>query len=251
MFNLPFMGGFGGTPGIVPGAGQPPPMATPGAPAGGFYDKILGGLFGAGPNGQVDRDAQNRAMIQLGLGLMGANRNEGIGLGALNAYQRAANSYQGAMDRAYQNSERKRLEEKEDKRYESGIKREDANRQSDREWKLKTWEAEQKARQAEAQADRQSREKVAGMQVQDDRVRAQQAQAEFAREQALEAQIAPLRAKILQGTATPQEQTAYQLLVTGRMPSGQAGLLGGFDPNGGADPTSQLLQDKSLWDPAP
>lgn len=247
MFNIPFLGGIGGTPGIVPGPGQPPPMPTPGAPAGGFYDKVLGGLFGPGPNGEVDRAAQNRAMIQLGLGLMGANRNEGIGLGALNAYQRAANSYQGAMDRAYQNSERKRIEEKEDKRYSEGIQREDKNRQDDREWKLKQWEAEQKARQAEGQAERQSREKVAGMTAQDDVIRAQQAREQFKREQELERQIAPLRAKILAGTATPQEQTSYQLLVTGRMPSGQAGLLGFGMGGDGTDPMSQLMQDESLW----
>lgn len=252
------LGGFGGTPGIMPGAGQPPPMGTPPisppptgsgpiqAPPTSIYEKLRGGLFGAGPDGTVDPAAQNRAMIQLGLGMLAGNRRDGFG-SALNAYTGAANTYQGAMQQAYQNSERKRIEEKQDKRYEQGIQREDSQRKDDREFKLRQWEAEQKARQAEGEADRRSREKVASMGQGDDIARAELARMEMAREKEKEKLLAPLRDKIIAGTATPQERNAYQLIVTGRQPTDPYGFMGGYGGGQpGAIPGNPLLNDPDL-----
>jgi hypothetical protein len=240
--------GLGGTPGIVPGAGQPPtpaPAQTPPQVQQGWYGKLANGLFGSGPGGTADPAAQNRAMIQMGLGMLAAGR-QNQGLGMLNAYTGAQSTYQDAMQNAYANAERKRLEDKADTRYQEGIKREDQNTRSEREFKMKQWEAEQKAAMARAQLQAETQLKTSAASASDDRSRAEIAKAQLEREQQLEKQIAPLREKILQGTATQQEQVAYQLLVTGRLPS-TGGLGFNFDPNApGASGDNPLLNDPRL-----
>jgi hypothetical protein len=64
---------------------------------------------GAQPDPAYAREAQQNALVNLGLGLMAARDDrQGLGHGLANAFQNAQQGYQGAMDRAFRNTLLKR-----------------------------------------------------------------------------------------------------------------------------------------------
>lgn len=213
------------TPGINPAAPAP---AAPAAPQG-FMDRLAGTLFPSSIAGQqADPAAQKAALLQLGLGMMAAgSRGAGLGEGLFGAYTGAANTFQGAMQKAYENSERKRLEEKDDKR-----------RAEDLDWKKAVYTTEQAGRQLdrnlEAQLTREqikSAEKRSTIGTEDDRVRADVSRLRLEQEQQDRELLAPIEAKLRAGQPLTQaEKDLYQLIRTGRQPSMNplAMLMGGM-----------------------
>lgn len=214
-------------PGLgMTGAAAPGGLGT--APMG-WYQKLLSGMFGG-----TDPEA-NRAMMQMGMGLLS-------GQNLAQAYGGAANTYQGAMDRAYQQAETTRKET-----------REDAQRKEDREWRQEDRNAQQEFQEAQAQLDREQRLQIARMQAGDDQARAKIAQLEHEEKQKRQKMLEPIIQRIQDGTATATDIQIYGLF-SGRAPAVDP-VMGGYigfgqAPTPGAAPgmstVDQLANDPDL-----
>lgn len=231
------------------GTGPVLPMPTQQAPMGSFYQRLAGGLFGGGPEGmQGDPSERNRAMLQLGLGMLAAgSQGQGFGQGLFNAYTGAANTYQGAMNRAFERSEAKRLEAKADRRqeildqrYEKQIERESqmASEREANELERLRMQMEQRAELAAAEL--RSRERVAGMAGAGDRAMAQVRLAELEDMKRQSEILKGIEDKVRAGRQlTDQERQNYMLIRTGRMPTpGQVNPGAFFDNFNPSQPTA-------------
>lgn len=267
MQMLAMMGGLGGAVPAAGGIGLPHGVTgiNPNAPAPGstpmmppvtstakrpFMDRLAMQLFQSQNPGQESNPEQRRnAMLQLGLGMLAAgSQGQGLGQGIFNAYGGAAGNFQGALDRAYTNAERKRLEEKEDQR-----------RGEDIDWRKTVFGAEFGAAERRAQAEERrhgetlkSAERRSAGQTQDDLMRARVAELKLDQERQDRQLLKPIEDKLRRGEQlTPEEKDLYQLIRTGRQPSfNPMSLLfgGGFDqsmgPGGGQG--NPLLTDPRL-----
>lgn len=242
----------GATPAFNPQAMGPPQAGA--ATQKPFLDRLSSAMFLA-PSGVDPAEAQayqRNAMLQMGLGMLAASQSgQGLGAGIFNSYAGAANSYQGAMDRAYRQTEAKRIEGKQDKRYSDEQARDDKRRTEDLDWRQKEADRIAKAEQARlAQAA-----KIASLGREDDSARARYTRLQADELQGRLEEQNRLAAKVANGTATAEERNLYQMLRTGRQPAanpyaafmdqlggGMGGYGGGMPPPGG----NPLLTDPRL-----
>ena len=248
------------TPGAYrPGYGGQGPVLpqTPMAPPQNFYSRLASGLFGGGPEGMAgDPSERNRAMLQLGLGMLAAgSQGQGFGQGLFNAYAGASNTYQGAMNRAFERSEAKRLEAKADRRqeilderYEKQIEREAQTAATREANALERLRMEMEQRAELSAAEMASRERIAGTQGAGDRALAQVRLAELEDMRRQSAILKTIEDKVRSGQPlTDDERQNYMLIRTGRMPTaGQVNPFAGWAGTGNNPPpgmSNPLLTD--------
>lgn len=240
---LPFLSGLGGAPASTPPIA--PPQAPPQAPPP-FLDRLKTGLFGPADTPEA-KAAQNKAFLQLGLGMLAAgSRGQGLGEGVFNSYAMASRDFEGAMDKAFQNTERKRLEEKQDKIRETAMAREDARDQRDYDWRKNRAEAEDKYREGVLRSQAVGRADDAAT------ARVRNIEARMKEKQLL--RLEELERKRASGALSSQEATELQALTTGARLGYEPqnpwaalfqnqGLGGGFGPPAGGNP---LIGDPRL-----
>jgi hypothetical protein len=200
----------GATPPIVPPQqqGKPP----------GFFDRLQTGIFGQASTPE-DQAARTRAMLELGLGMMAAgSQGQGLGEGLFNSYRMASKNFEGAMDKAFQAREQKRLEAKRDQ-----------ERAEDIDWKKTVYGADvadrrlREQREAEDARERlrlQKRgidvqERVGTMRQSDDRARGRKADMEADLMERRVRRLDELEAKRAAGQISPDELEELVALTTG------------------------------------